>query len=193
MSQEGQNGRDAIPKKKLSLIVEACGYTMDEYFEYLDGKPIPINWKKECLSIVKSLANENLRTAHTMIKVLFGEQGLEGPISIEAKILKFFRLNAKPTPLSIKALAQTIKVDPSYITHIEKGKFKIIETRILQIVEACGYTMEEFLTYKNLEIELPEDHLNDSLSMLKNLCEDKMTTAYTMLSALINPEAKRVT
>ena len=65
-----ENGRMDIPEVRLNRLLAAYDYSMTEFLEHLNGKPIPmINVKDECLQLIDQISNEEkLRAIHTILK-----------------------------------------------------------------------------------------------------------------------------
>ena len=63
-----EHGRMDIPEGAIPKLVKAYGYTMEEYQEYLDGKPIPVlDMKVECISLLARIDASKLRAVHAVL------------------------------------------------------------------------------------------------------------------------------
>ena len=62
-----EQGRMDISKKRIETMVQGYGYAMDEFYEYLDGKPIPINYRDECLIIIRQLEPAQLQAIYPIL------------------------------------------------------------------------------------------------------------------------------
>lgn len=78
----------------------------------------------------------------------------------------YFRNRAN---LSARALSLTIGKNSAYITKMEAGEFEPSMKTILDIIEACNITAEEFF-YEDLNTYKID---KENLSLIKNLPEQK--------------------
>ena len=63
-----EHGRMDIPEGTIPKLVMGYGYTMDEYSEYLAGKPIPVlDMKEECISLLSRIDASKLRAVHAVL------------------------------------------------------------------------------------------------------------------------------
>lgn len=86
----------------------------------------------------------------------------------------YFRNRAN---LSARGLSLSIGKNSAYITKMEAGEYEPSMSVILDIIEACGTTPEEFF-YEDL-VSYKSD--KENLSVLKNLSENKKTALKELL------------
>jgi len=67
-----ENGRMAIPPDRLDSILEAYGFTRKDFFEYCQGKDLPINRRDECIEILRHLKADKVAAVHAMLISLTG-------------------------------------------------------------------------------------------------------------------------
>ncbi len=65
-----ENGRMDIPEARLKRLLACYGYGVEEFHEYVSGKPIPVvSTMDECLQLLNRIHNEEkLRAVHTILK-----------------------------------------------------------------------------------------------------------------------------
>ncbi|MBE5746492.1 MAG: helix-turn-helix transcriptional regulator [Clostridiales bacterium] len=78
----------------------------------------------------------------------------------------YFRNKAN---LSARALSLNIDKNPAYITKLEAGEFEPSMRVILEIIQACNITPEEFFSENIDTYKLDKETLN----IIKNLPENK--------------------
>jgi hypothetical protein len=52
---------------RLRTLVEAYGYTWDEFMEYIDGGNLPINYRDECMRLLGEVGEEKLQTIYQVL------------------------------------------------------------------------------------------------------------------------------
>lgn len=62
-----EQGRMDISRERLKSMVEAYGFTMDDYLDFTEGKELPINFRDECHTIVRQLEEPQLRAVHAIL------------------------------------------------------------------------------------------------------------------------------
>jgi transcriptional regulator with XRE-family HTH domain len=62
-----EQGRFDISSARLRTLVQAYGYTLQEYLEFVDGKPIPVSYRDECVAILRRLDDARLQAVHTLL------------------------------------------------------------------------------------------------------------------------------
>ena len=62
-----EQGRMDLSRERLKTLVQAYGYSMQEYLEYVDGKPIPVSYRDECVAIVRQLDDVKLQAVHAVL------------------------------------------------------------------------------------------------------------------------------
>jgi len=78
----------------------------------------------------------------------------------------YFRNRAN---LSAKALSLSIDKNPAYINKMERGEYEPSMRVVLDIIEACGTTPEEFFSEDINSYKLDKE----TLTMIKKLNENK--------------------
>ena len=78
----------------------------------------------------------------------------------------YFRNRAN---LSAKALSLSIDKNPAYINKMERGEYEPSMRVVLDIIEACGTTPEEFFSENINSYKLDKE----TLTMIKKLNENK--------------------
>jgi len=62
-----ENGRMDISDTRLEIMLNAYGYTNDQFNEFLSGKEIPTDFRNECISILAGLDETKLRLIHGVL------------------------------------------------------------------------------------------------------------------------------
>lgn len=62
-----ENGRMDISPKRLDQFLKVYNYSQEELEEYLEGKPIPINVKDDCISLLNQIDETKLRAVHAVL------------------------------------------------------------------------------------------------------------------------------
>ena len=62
-----EQGRMDISSARLETMVLGYGYTMDEFYEYLDGKAVPKNFRDECLIMLRDMDDSKLSLVHGLL------------------------------------------------------------------------------------------------------------------------------
>jgi len=62
-----EQGRMDVSRARIETLVEGYGYTLDDYFEYLDRKDAPIHVRDECLSILRQLDDSRIQAVHAVL------------------------------------------------------------------------------------------------------------------------------
>lgn len=63
-----ETGRMDISKLRLKQFLNAYAYTMEEYEEYMRGRPIPtLELKGECINMLQRLDEVKLKTVHSVL------------------------------------------------------------------------------------------------------------------------------
>ncbi len=82
--------------------------------------------------------------------------------------------------LSVKALSLSIEKSPVYITKMEHGEYEPSMRIILDIIDACGTTLEEFF-YEDLSSYKSD---KETLSLLKRADNKKKAALSELLKLL---------
>lgn len=62
-----ETGRMDLSKARIETLVRAYGYTMSEYLEFHDGKPIPVNLRDECILLLRQCNESKIQMLHPVI------------------------------------------------------------------------------------------------------------------------------
>lgn len=65
-----EQGRTELSQARIETMVEAYGYTMDQFYEFLDGKQIPMNYRDECFILIRKLDEAQLPMIHALLQNL---------------------------------------------------------------------------------------------------------------------------
>jgi transcriptional regulator with XRE-family HTH domain len=65
-----EQGRMDISRARIEAMVDGYGCTMEEFYEYMDGKPVPMNLRDECQIILRTLDPSKLTLAHGLLSNL---------------------------------------------------------------------------------------------------------------------------
>jgi transcriptional regulator with XRE-family HTH domain len=62
-----EQGRMDISRKRIETMIESYGYTPNEYLEFFDGKNVPINYRDECIMILRRCDEEKIQVLYSII------------------------------------------------------------------------------------------------------------------------------
>lgn len=62
-----EQGRMDVSRARLGTMLEAYGFSRDEYLEFFDGRPVPISVRDECLCILRELGDSQLMSIHAVL------------------------------------------------------------------------------------------------------------------------------
>lgn len=62
-----EQGRMDISRARLNTMLDAYGFSKDQYLEFFDGREIPISLRDECFSILKQLDDVRLKAVHAVL------------------------------------------------------------------------------------------------------------------------------
>ena len=62
-----EGGRMEVSRARTDTMVEAYGYTRDDYLEFFDGRELPINLRMECTSIIGQLDDTKLQAVYAVL------------------------------------------------------------------------------------------------------------------------------
>ncbi len=65
-----ENGRMDVSKARIETLVMAYGYTMTDYFDYHDGKQVPVNLRDECILLLRQCDESKILMLHPVISNL---------------------------------------------------------------------------------------------------------------------------
>ncbi len=62
-----EHGRMDLSRARIKTMVQAYGYTTDEYLDFFDRKEVPINLRDECIQIVRLLDHAKLQAVYAVL------------------------------------------------------------------------------------------------------------------------------
>lgn len=67
-------GRENLPSGRIQTIVQAYGQTIQQFDDYMKGRPVPTNLRDECIELIRIMDDITLQPIHLMITSLL-QQG----------------------------------------------------------------------------------------------------------------------
>jgi hypothetical protein len=101
-------------------------------------------------------------------------------ITIEAKVLKFFR---EPRHLSMRKAATLIGFSDTFVCHCEQGRIDLKPAIVAKFLHVYGYDYGHFQKLVTGQIEMPEDLMEECVLLLKKLNKDKLKTVKSILQS----------
>lgn len=62
-----EHGRMNLSKQRLSKMLTAYGYTMEEFIEFMNGRVIPINHRDECIRMLDEIDESKLKAVYSVL------------------------------------------------------------------------------------------------------------------------------
>lgn len=62
-----EQGRMDVSLARARTLVEAYGYTWGEFVEYMDGKPLPLNHREECIRLINEIDDVKLLAIYQVL------------------------------------------------------------------------------------------------------------------------------
>ena len=62
-----EQGRTPLSRTRIETFLDAYQFSREEYLEFFDGQNLPINFRDECLSILKQLDETKLQAVHAIL------------------------------------------------------------------------------------------------------------------------------
>ncbi len=62
-----ENGRVELRKARIAHIVESYGFTIEDFHHYMEADILVTEIQDECISIIKSLCEKNLKAVHPLL------------------------------------------------------------------------------------------------------------------------------
>ena len=62
-----ENGHMALPRHRIEQMVKAYGYTMEEYLKLLGSKEVAVNFKDECMDLIRKMDAEKVKAVHRLL------------------------------------------------------------------------------------------------------------------------------
>jgi transcriptional regulator with XRE-family HTH domain len=60
-------GREDVPKGRIGAIVATYGFTVEDFTAYLQGRKMPVDYRGDCIEIVKRLDPEKLKSVYALL------------------------------------------------------------------------------------------------------------------------------
>ena len=60
-------GRMEVSRARVAAMINAYGFSQDEYLEFFDGKELPLNLREECIGIIHQLDEVRLQAVHAVL------------------------------------------------------------------------------------------------------------------------------
>jgi len=98
----------------------------------------------------------------------------------EALVLKFMR---ESRHLSMRRAGALLNLSDSTISHLENGRADLHPKITMKLLEAYGYSYDQFLNMINGKNELPQSIRRECIEILKRLDEEKLKTVKTILQS----------
>ncbi len=98
----------------------------------------------------------------------------------EAKVLKFLRESRR---LSMRRAGHILGTSDAFVSHSEHGRIDLTANIILKFLNAYGYEHDYFKKLVEGKIDLPENHLEECLTLLKRMNPEKLKTVKTILQS----------
>lgn len=62
-----EQGRMDVSSTRVETLVVTYGFTMDQFFEYIEGKTVPINFRDESIALLRALDESRLPMVHALL------------------------------------------------------------------------------------------------------------------------------
>ena len=62
-----EQGRMNVSADRIRALVRAYGYSMDDFQDHFDGKPLPVSFRDECIALLKQIDESKLQAVHTIL------------------------------------------------------------------------------------------------------------------------------
>lgn len=98
----------------------------------------------------------------------------------EAKTLKYLR---EVRGLSMRQAGLLFKTSDAFVNHSENGRIDLTPTIIMKFLNAYGFEYEYFKKLVDGKIEIPENQLEECISILKRMAPEKLKTVKTILQS----------
>ena len=105
-------------------------------------------------------------------------------ITPEATIVRQMRI-AKG--LSLNQAGRLVRITGSAIAHIEQGRMDLSRARLRSMVEAYGYTMQDFLDFAEGTRVLPVDLRGECVGILRQLDDSRLLAVHAVLVNFMPP------
>ncbi len=101
-------------------------------------------------------------------------------MSKEAAVLKYLRESRK---LSIRKASRIVELSDAKINHAENGRCDLNPKIILMLLNAYGYSYDEFMDLVKGNKEMPSNIYSDCIEILKRLDKEKLKTVKAILQS----------
>jgi transcriptional regulator with XRE-family HTH domain len=98
----------------------------------------------------------------------------------EGRLLKFLRESRN---LSMRQAAKLISRSEAIINHAENGRLDITASLILKLLDAYGYTYEQWKKMMSNDFSVPQHTLSECIEILKRLSPSKLKTIKNILES----------
>lgn len=98
----------------------------------------------------------------------------------EGRLLKFLR---ESRTLSMRQAGRLIGKSDAIINHAENGRLDLTPQLILKLLNAYGYTFEQWEKMMSSEFSVPEHTLSECIAILKRLEPSKLKTIKNILES----------
>jgi hypothetical protein len=60
-----------VSNERIKTMVAVYGYTMDDFFEYMDGdRDVPVNFRDECFILLRDMPDSKMQLAYGVLQSL---------------------------------------------------------------------------------------------------------------------------
>ena len=65
-----ETGRNTLPSHRIKQLCKIFRLTDQELGDYLNGKPIPLNYRDECMLLIEKMTDSKLQTVYEILKTI---------------------------------------------------------------------------------------------------------------------------
>ena len=164
-----ENGRTELTRTKINNILSSYDLSYSDFLLCREGKSEQVKIKLGHKQ--KKVHDDNL-----------SRRSYKKVITKEAQVLQVLRRLKNYTQYKASIICGYSR---TAIGHIENGRIEIPNSRICHIVEAYGFTMDDFDYHMKSEVFVTEIQ-DDCISIIRSLGEDKLKAVYPLLSTFKN-------
>jgi transcriptional regulator with XRE-family HTH domain len=103
-------------------------------------------------------------------------------ITQEARVLRHMRISKR---YSLTKAGKLVGISGSAISHLEHGRFELSRRRIETLIDAYGYSKEQYLEFFDGR-DLPINYLDECIALLRTCNEDKLKMLFPLVQNLTN-------
>ena len=96
----------------------------------------------------------------------------------ESRLLAYLR---ESRSLSMRKVGKLVNLSSSTINHAENGRMDLTDSLILKLLNAYGYSHEEFKGMLNGEFKIPDHLRSECIDIIKRLDDQKLKTVKAFL------------